>query len=79
MFGLEKYSKLFGSPSQGVHRFRIGGLAAVDLAATAGIAFGMTYYKGWGWRGCTLAFASLWLVGIGLHYVFGVKTPTTPS
>lgn len=77
MFGLEKYSDVLGKPGEGVHRFRVSGLAAVDLAGTAAIAFGLTYWNGWGWRGCTAAFAGLWLIGIGLHKLFGVKTPTS--
>jgi len=33
-----KHSDMFGRPAEGAHRHRIGGLAAVDLIATAGAA-----------------------------------------
>jgi len=36
---LRQYSEIFGRPGEGAHRTRIGGLAAVDLLATGGLAF----------------------------------------
>jgi hypothetical protein len=32
------YSGIFGEPNEGAHRWRLGGLAAVDVLGTAGVA-----------------------------------------
>ncbi len=39
MFGLCRYKNIFGRPGQGIHRFRIGGIAIVDTALTFLLAY----------------------------------------
>ena len=38
-----KYADIFGIPGKGVHRFRLGGIAVVDLVLTLGLALGLSY------------------------------------
>jgi len=76
MAGLCKYSNAFGEPGKGAHSTRVGGLAAVDLFATAGLAFlGARYGLG---RSdvvsFVLVFLILILVAIPVHEAFCVNT-----
>ena len=74
--GMCKYSNIFGVPGQGSHALRIGGLAAVDLLATAGAAFLLARY-GLGRRGLlafVVVFVILIALGIAAHEAFCVDT-----
>jgi hypothetical protein len=76
MPGLCKYSDVFGEPGKGAHKYRIGGLAAVDLLATGGVAFLITRFALG--RKDLLAYALvliiLVLAGVLLHEAFCVNT-----
>lgn len=68
---LSKYADIFGKPNQGIHQYRMFGLAAVDVLATIGVAFllsRLTKYGFWA------ILALLVVLGIFLHWLFGVKT-----
>lgn len=76
-------SGLFGTPGQGVHALRVGGLAAVDLAATAGVAVLAGIYvsrrRGPGSKAstaaaCLLLFVLLLAASVALHEHFRVNT-----
>lgn len=62
---------VLGKPGEGVHRFRIAGVAAVDLGLTVAVAWLISTY----WR---LAFwkvlAVLLLLGVLAHRLFCVDT-----
>ncbi len=74
MFGLCKYKNLFGKPKTGLHRFRIFGLAAVDIFLTLLLAYGLQlvfypethYLKILGY---------CFLLAIIVHRAFCVHTP----
>ena len=71
-----KYSDMFGRPAEGVHRHRIGGLAAVDLIATAGAAVLFTLFA-LGQKDIViglLVFLILIILGILAHEAFCVDT-----
>jgi hypothetical protein len=76
MAGLCKYSNALGEPDKGVHALRIGGLAAVDLLLTAGLAYLVSRHA----LGChgvlafLLVFVMLILVAVALHEAFCVNT-----
>lgn len=66
-----KLNEIFGKPNEGVHRYRIFGLAAVDLGATVLVAAIISYF----WRkNFFLILGGLFITGIVAHRVFGVKT-----
>jgi hypothetical protein len=75
--GLCRFSGAFGRPGEGAHRWRVGGLAAVDLAATAGAALlGARLVAGrGGLAAAALALAVLLLAaGVLAHEAFCVNT-----
>lgn len=76
MSGLCKYSNVFGAPGEGSHKYRIGGLAAVDLIATAGLAFLLTRFavRKKDFISFFIVFIILILVGILAHEAFCVNT-----
>ena len=64
-------SEIFGRPGEGVHAPRVFGLAFVDLALTAGAAYGIS----------RMGFCSFWVsllilicIGVITHYVTCVPT-----
>lgn len=62
---------IFGKPNEGVHKYRVGGLAIVDIIATGGIAVVIA----WGMRlPLILVFLILVLVAILMHEAVGVNT-----
>lgn len=74
--GLCQYAGIFGAPDTGAHSLRVGGLAAVDLLATGGLAFLISRF---GLRrpdafAFVLVFVLLLLVGILAHEAFCVNT-----
>ncbi len=69
---LQKYKDIFGKPGTGVHSYRIFGLAAVDIFATVLGAF--IIWKISGYKSFWIVLATVFLLGIILHRIFGVKT-----
>lgn len=69
-------STALGVPGQGAHAYRIGGLAAVDLLATAGAAYlASRFVLGWhGLLAVTLVFVVLMAAGVAAHEYFCVNT-----
>jgi hypothetical protein len=69
---------IFGKPGVGAHRVRIGGLAAVDVLATAGLSILVTRYAlGWGKKGpgaYALVFIVIMLAAVLAHEAFCVNT-----
>jgi hypothetical protein len=65
------YANVLGIPGQGIHSYRIFGLAAVDIALTI-VAAAIT---SWIYSVPFLySFASWFIIGEVLHSMFGVKT-----
>jgi hypothetical protein len=76
MSGLCKYSNVFGEPGEGNHKYRVGGLAAVDLLATGGLTFLITRFA-LGRKDLlayALVFIILVLAAILIHEAFCVNT-----
>jgi len=74
------YSGIFGEPNEGAHRWRLGGLAAVDVLGTAGVAvlIAMAVRRRRdsiaAARAAALIFIILILAGIVAHEAFCVNT-----
>lgn len=71
MFGLEKYSDIFGKPKTGVHKFRFMNLAVVDCLATiiGGLAIAYIFKLN-----RIYVILALFILGIILHALFSVRT-----
>lgn len=66
-----QYKNLFGEPGKGVHSYRIGGIAAVDLGLTILAAFIISFlFK----TNFIVTLLVLLLLGIILHRIFCVRT-----
>ena len=74
MFGLCKYKDMFGKPGEGLHAYRVGDIAIIDVLGTllaawfidsSGVAGTYNYYQ---------IAAALFVLGIILHRAFCVKT-----
>ena len=71
MFDLEKYADIFGKPKTGVHSYRIANIAIIDVLMTILGAWIISfYYKQDFW----VVLCVLFLLGVFLHYIFGVNT-----
>lgn len=66
-----KYSNYFGEPEKGIHSYRIGDIAIVDVIATVIGAMLISKMSGKNFN-CILLF--LFLLGIFLHWLFCVPT-----
>jgi len=76
MKALCKHANIFGAPGTGSHAYRIGGLAAVDLIATGGLAFLIARY-GFNHKDvCSvfIVFIILIVIAIPVHEAFCVNT-----
>ena len=63
---------VFGEVGKGIHKYRFGPFAAVDLFGTIIIAwFFANYYK----YNFIIVLLCLFLLGIVLHRLFGIQTP----
>lgn len=71
MVDLCQYSGALGEPGEGVHRPRVGGLAAVDLLITAGASFAISRAGGWP---VLVVFIILMVLAVVAHEVFCVNT-----
>ena len=70
-----RFSEIFGKPNEGIHKYRIFGLASVDLFATVGLAVLLSYYA----SDKTIIsffiiFILLMISSIYIHKFFGVNT-----
>jgi hypothetical protein len=76
MTGLCKYANMFGEPGKGSHAVRVGGLAAVDLLLTAGLAAVITRFglKRTDMVAFALVFILLIAVAVCTHEAFCVRT-----
>ena len=75
MGDLCQYSKIFGEPNKGAHKYRIGGFAAVDLIGTGVIALLITFaFHNKNLLTFILIFLILIISGILLHKAFCVNT-----
>lgn len=70
-FNLCKYRDIFGKPDEGVHKYRVGGYAAVDILATLTVSWIIAVYTGHSLAHIT---ANMFLFGILLHRLFCVNT-----
>ena len=62
---------MFGRPGEGVHSFRLIGLAVVDVALTVAAAYYSAPYLG---VGLPVSLAGWFALGIVAHYLFCVST-----
>lgn len=71
MLNLCKYSGIFGEPGAGVHKYRLFGVAIVDVVMTIIGGILISRFSGWPlW----IVLAVLFLSGIFLHRLFCVRT-----
>lgn len=71
MFGLERYSTIFGEPRKGAHALRIFDIAIVDLVLTVIVAWLVAYMMNWRFL---LVLVCLLIASIVMHRLFGVRT-----
>jgi hypothetical protein len=76
------FAQIFGSPMEGIHKYRIFGVAAFDLFATLLLAYLITIYMPKKYSKnklllFILIFGILMAVGVVLHAIFCVPTPLT--
>lgn len=71
MLGLCKYKNALGKPDEGLHRYRIGGFALVDILLTAGLALiaSRAFHSSF-----VVVFLILLIIAIGVHEAFCVNT-----
>ena len=65
------YKDIFGAPNTGVHRYRLFGVAVVDVLATVLLAWLLA--KSFGWR-MVVVLPFMFLLGILAHRLFCVRT-----
>jgi hypothetical protein len=68
---MEQYKDIFGKPNEGVHSYRMFGLAAVDVGLTLVLIGSIAY---WGNINIFVVFVVVVLLTIGIHALFGVET-----
>jgi hypothetical protein len=66
-----KYSDILGKPNEGVHSYRLFGIAILDVIMTIVASFIISYFLKFSFL-YTLVF--LFILGIILHRLFCVKT-----
>ena len=69
-----QFKDAFGAPGTGVHKYRLGGVAVVDVALTFLLAWGLAKVTKVGYWKMLLG---LFLLGFFLHWLFCVRTPVT--
>jgi hypothetical protein len=71
MPGLCTYKNALGKPDEGLHRYRIGGFALVDILLTAGLALiaSRAFHSSF-----VVVFLILLIIAIGVHEAFCVNT-----
>jgi len=68
---LTKYKNIFGSPGTGLHKIKFKGTSVIDYFLTIVGAFILTYYTD---IPLVLSTIGLFIIGILLHYLFGIET-----
>lgn len=68
------YKNLFGIPGEGIHKYRIFGVAAVDLGLTLAVALILSR---WQKVNFLLVFIGLMMLSVFVHKFFCVKTTLT--
>ena len=71
LLNLSKYKNVFGAPGTGIHKYKFKGTAIVDYFLTIAGAFIITYFTD---IPLVITTIGLFLIGIVLHYLFGIKT-----
>jgi len=71
MYKLCKYKDIFGNPGQGIHSYRLFGIAIIDVLMTVMLAFIIKYFTKYSFLYILI---TLFILGIFLHYLFCVKT-----
>ena len=71
LLNLSKYKNIFGAPGTGVHKYKFKGTAIVDYFLTIAGAFIITYFTD---IPLVITTIGLFLIGIVLHYLFGIET-----
>lgn len=66
-----KYSKIFGNPNEGIHKYRFMGIAIVDFIMTIILAYFVAFFMKWSFLYTTIG---LFLLGILAHRLFCVRT-----
>ena len=66
-----KYSNIFGEPNKGAHAVRVFGMAAVDIAATVGLAGIISYATNINFA---VMFIILMIIAVLIHESFCVNT-----
>lgn len=69
---MRDYSKIFGEPGKGVHAYRVGGLAIVDLALTGLLAFVLNRFRVD--MSLIVIFIILIILAVAVHRAYGVNT-----
>ena len=71
-----QYKNIFGEPGQGAHKYRIFGLATIDLGLTALLAFLISSHLSSNsqWTMFMLIFVGLLVLAIFVHRLFCVDT-----
>jgi hypothetical protein len=71
MWGLCKYSELFGHPKTGLRKYRIFDIAILDTAVVIIIGYLISWYFKWNlWY----TLGGLFILGIFTHRIFCVRT-----
>jgi fatty acid desaturase len=71
MFDLWRYQDALGKPGEGIHSYRVVGIAIADVVMTIVAAFAISYFSGFNFW---ILLAILFLSGIVLHRLFHVRT-----
>lgn len=66
-----KYKNIFGEPGTGAHKYRIAGIAIVDVILTILFGILISYFSGWS---IYTVLIILFISGIIIHRLFCVRT-----
>lgn len=61
----------FGAPGQGIHKYRLGGIAVVDLVLTLVASVLISLFFGWN---LVIVIICALLAGVAVHRALGVNT-----
>ena len=70
-FDFCKYKNIFGEPGKGAHSYRFMNVAIVDVVLTFLVAWIISYFTKYSY---VYVLATLFLLGIYLHWLFCVDT-----
>ena len=66
-----KYKNAFGKPNEGIHSFRMFGIAVIDVLVVVGLAYLISRFSGYNFW---IVLAITFLTGIFVHRLFCVRT-----